>query len=182
MYFVTGNKGKFEEAKAILGKYDLEQKDIDLPEIQSLDPKEIIKAKLEAAYNVTSGELIVDDVAFYLECLNGLPGPLIKWFLKTIGNEGLVKIAKNNNNLQVRVLVTIGYAKSKEEIIYFEDTIEGKVVDERGENGFGFDKIFEIPTLGKTLAELTIEEKNKIYPRGIALMKLKKYLDKNNLP
>lgn len=83
IYFITGNKNKFEEVRAILP--DAEQLDIDLPEIQEIDAHGIIRAKLHAAFAHEEGEFIVEDLSFYLECLNGLPGPLIKWFLKTIG-------------------------------------------------------------------------------------------------
>ena len=71
----------------------MEQSDIDLTEIQSVDPKEIIEHKLNEAKKHMKGNLVVEDTSLYFEALNGLPGPLIKWFLKTVGNEGL---AKNN--------------------------------------------------------------------------------------
>ena len=58
--------------------------------------------------------------------------------------------------------------------------IDGFVAEEvRGENGFGFDEIFELEN-GKTLAELTQEEKNQISARKIALEKIKQKLDNLN--
>ena len=59
LYFITGNKNKVAEAKAILGT--VEQLDIDLPEIQELDARKIIKAKLLEALAHRSGEFIVED-------------------------------------------------------------------------------------------------------------------------
>ena len=50
------------------------------------------------------------------------------------------------------------------------------MVDERGGEGFGFDSIFEVKERGQTLAELSIDEKNSVYPRGVALKKLRDYL------
>src|SRR3989344_6958047 len=87
IYFITGNKGKLAEVQSILG--NVEGLDIDLPEVQSLDAHEIIKAKLEEAKKHQTGEFIVEDTSLYFEALKGLPGPLIKWFMKTIGNDGL---------------------------------------------------------------------------------------------
>ena len=72
-YFITGNKGKFEEAKAIIPK--LEQLDIELPEVQEIDPKQIIKAKLFAAFEHKMEEFIVEDTSLSFECLNGLNIP-----------------------------------------------------------------------------------------------------------
>ena len=93
LYFITGNKNKFEEAKAMIPS--LQQLDMDLVEIQSTDAHEIIRAKLNEALKYHEGELIVEDTSLYLSCLNGLPGPLIKWFLKSIGNEGIYNLTKN---------------------------------------------------------------------------------------
>jgi len=96
LYFITGNKDKFEEVRSILT--NIEQLDIDLPEIQEIDAKVIIKAKLLQALNHKEAEFILEDASLYLDCLNGLPGPLIKWFMKTIGNEGLFNIIEELQN------------------------------------------------------------------------------------
>src|SRR3989339_1825597 len=96
IYFITGNKNKFEEVKAILP--EVEQLDINLLEIQEIDAKEIIKAKLKEALSHQKGEFIVEDASLYLDCLNGLPGPLIKWFQKTIGIEGIADLAEKFGN------------------------------------------------------------------------------------
>jgi XTP/dITP diphosphohydrolase len=52
-------------------------------------------------------------------------------------------------------------------------TVEGVILEEpRGEGGFGYDPLFYVPELGKTMAELTLTEKNRISHRGRALVKL----------
>jgi len=177
LYFITGNKEKFREAKTIL--YDLRQMNIDLPEIQSINPKEIIRTKLKEAFKHRRGEFIVEDTSLYLDCLNGLPGPLIKWFMGTIGNEGLYKIAEKLGNNKAEAKTVIGYARDNENIYFFEGKIEGKIVSPRGKYGFGWDTIFKVSGLDKTFAELTIEEKNKISMRRKSFEKLKKFLNKN---
>lgn len=174
--FITGNKGKFEEASKII--VYLEQKDIDLVEIQSLDPKEIIKAKLEEAKKHIDGNIIVEDGSLCLESLNGLPGPFAKWFWNKIGNEGFYKLALGTGNLNVTTKVVVGLSILDEEIKFFEGEIKGKLVAPRGDNGFGFDPIFEVEGTGKTFAEMTMEEKNEISMRKIAFQKLKDYLEK----
>lgn len=58
-----------------------------------------------------------------------------------------------------------------------EGTCEGHILPEaRGDNGFGYDPLFYIPSLGRTLAELTVEEKNEISHRGKAIRALWKEL------
>ena len=174
LYFITGNKNKFEEARSVIP--DLNQFELDLPEIQNIDPKIIIKAKLLEALKHKKGELLVEDTSLYLDCLNGLPGPLIKWFLETIGNDGLYNIAKKLDNFKAEAKTVIGYAKNKQEITFFEGIIKGRIVSSKGEQGFGWDPIFKPNGFNKTFAEMSTEEKNQISMRRIALNKLKKYL------
>lgn len=173
--FLTGNKDKFKEAKEIIPY--LEQSDIDLIEIQSIDSKEVILHKLDEAKKHIKGNLIVEDTSLSLEGMNGLPGTLIKLFLKTIKNEGLVKITESFGNDKATAKVVIGYADEKGECKFFEGLIEGKVVRPRGNNGFGWDEIFEPKGWRKTFAEMTTEEKNKISMRKLAFQKLKDWIE-----
>lgn len=174
IFFVTGNKGKFEEAKGIIS--ELEQQDLDLVEIQSIDSKEIIRHKLEEAKKILEGNLVVEDSSLSLESLNGLPGPLIKWFLKTIGNEGLVKITESFGNVRANASVVIGLSIEDGSTEFFVGSIEGEIVKPRGENGFGWDPIFQPDGWSKTFGEMTVEEKNEVSMRKIAFQKLKAYL------
>lgn len=172
--FVTGNKNKFEEAVRIIP--DLVQKDMDLVELQEIDSQKIITYKLVEAKKELSGNLIVEDNALYLEALNGLPGPLIKWFLKTIGNDGLVKICNSFGNNKATAKVIIGFSTENGDIKFFEGSIEGKIVKPRGEYGFGWDAIFQPMGSAKTFGEMTQEEKNSISMRKIAFENLKNSL------
>jgi inosine triphosphate pyrophosphatase len=178
LYFITSNKKKFEETKAILG--DVEQCEIDLPEIQGTDTKKIIKAKLLEALNHKKGEFIVEDTALHIDCLKGFPGPLIKWFLKSLGIYGLYNIVEKMCDDKAQAKTLIGYAKSAKEIYYFEGEIEGRIVSPRGNFGFGWDSIFEPDKHSKTFAEMTGPEKNALSMRRIALNKLAEFLIKDN--
>ena len=60
-----------------------------------------------------------------------------------------------------------------------QNVVKGTIVDApRGNNGFGYDPIFYVPEFGKTTAELTEEEKNKVSHRGKALELMKEELKK----
>ncbi len=176
LQFITGNKGKLAEIQSILG--DVEALDIDLPEIQSLDAHEIIKAKLLEAQKHQSGEFIVEDNSLYLEGIKGLPGPLIKWFLKTVGNDGLYKMAEAFVNFNAEAKVVIGYSNSADEIYFFEGSTKGTIVPARGDNGFGWDPIFQPEGDTKTFGEMSSQEKNALSMRKIAAEKLKDFLAK----
>ncbi len=175
LYFITGNEGKFKEAKAVLdGAVELEQLDIDLSEIQSLDSHEVIQEKLKEASKMQKGSFIIEDVSVEIKCLNGFPGPLIKWFWKSLGNEGIAELVERYENREVEAKAIVGYLS--EEVKYFEASIQGKIVKPRGENGWGWDPIFEVDGTSKTLAELTDDEKNEVSMRKKAFEKLREYL------
>ncbi|MBR9701106.1 RdgB/HAM1 family non-canonical purine NTP pyrophosphatase [Candidatus Woesearchaeota archaeon] len=173
---ITSNRKKFSEMKQILS--NIEQLDMDLVEIQSLDPHEIIKHKLAEAQKHHKGEFIVEDTSLYLDAMNGLPGPFIKWFLETIGNKGLVEIAEKLDNHKAHAITMIGYSDSEGNVEFFEGRVDGKICSPRGENLFGWDCIFMLEKYERSWAELTREEKNKVSMRSKALKKLKSYLDK----
>jgi non-canonical purine NTP pyrophosphatase (RdgB/HAM1 family) len=176
LYFITGNKNKFDEVQSILG--NVEQLDIDLPEIQDIDAKNIIRTKLLEALQHKEGKFIVEDTSLYLNCLNGLPGPLIKWFLKTIGNEGLFNIAEKLANDGAEAKTIIGYARNYEQIYFFEGSVKGRVVKPKGNSGFGWDPIFQPNGFHKTFAEMNSDEKNSISMRKVALNKFKEFAAK----
>lgn len=174
--FITSNKFKFAEVKLLLP--DIVQLSIDLPEIQDIDPQKIIAAKLQAAFNHHDGPFIVEDTSLYLDALNGLPGPFSKWFEKALGDQKLADICQQLGNSNVRTETIIGYAKNADHIQFFSGSINGTIVPPRGDRSFGFNAIFQPDGFDKTFGEMTTDEKNKISMRGIAVKKLRAYLEK----
>jgi len=177
IYFITSSQHKFDEISAFVP--GLERLDMDLPEIQEIDAKAIIRAKLAEALAHQTGEFIVEDTSLYLDCLKGLPGPLIKWFMKTIGKEGLWALADKFGDAGAEARTTIGYARSHEEICYFEGTRRGRIVAPRGTSNFGWDPVFQPEGSTKTQAEMTPEEKGRISMRGEAARRLAEFLKEN---
>jgi len=175
LYFITGNKNKLREFQAILP--DIKQLEVDLPEIQDTDPHVIVREKLLAALSHKHEHFVVEDTSLCLDALGGLPGPFIKWFLKTIGNQGLYEITQKMGNTRAYARAIIGYAQSPSDIHYFEGSMSGTIVAPRGKNTFGWDTIFQPDGYEKTYAELTSDEKNAISHRGKALAQLKNFLD-----
>ena len=77
IFFITGNQGKLREVRELLP--DIQGIELDLTEIQELDATKIIRAKLAEAQKSHAGRFIVEDTSLYLDDMNGLPGPLVKW-------------------------------------------------------------------------------------------------------
>ncbi len=175
-YFITSNKNKFIEIAEYIPV--IEQLAVkDLPEIQSLNINEIIKHKLLAAVNYVKEKdsiFIVEDTGLYLNALNGFPGPLIKFMLGSINNEGIFKICQTFNEFNAYSISAFGVLNSKTNIIsFFQGRVKGLVSKPKGKYGFGWDPVFIPKGSDKTFAEMkTIEEKNKYSMRYIALQKM----------
>ena len=166
--FVTGNQNKLREFQQILG-VDLVNEPLDLPEIQSLDIEKIASYKAEEAYEILKKPVMIEDTGLYLEALNDFPGPLVKFFLDSIGVEKLSEFKGG-----ARAATCIAYFDGNHVHTFIGET-NGTIVNPRGESSFGFDPVFEYE--GKTYAEMSKEEKNAISHRGKAIKKLKQFLE-----
>lgn len=175
LYFLTGNKGKFDEIKRMFPQ--AVQLDIDLPEIQSLDAKEVIKEKLQEAVKHHQGSFFVEDTSLHLDCLNGFPGPLIKWMIDSISVKGIFDLVANYENKKAIARTIIGYTDGKE-IYFFSGYLEGEIVSPKGKDGFGWDVIFKPLGFEKTFGEMSREEKDKISMRGEAFKKMIDFIGK----
>ncbi len=79
IHLVTSNADKLREAKHIL-QMDIESVSMELDEIQETDAMKISDHKAKQAWDFIKKPVVVWDTSIYIECLNGFPGPLIKWF------------------------------------------------------------------------------------------------------
>lgn len=174
LFFITGNENKFREASSILPQ--LKQFNLDLAEIQTLDQRELIEKKLKEANKFhPEKNFIVEDISLSINHLNGLPGPLIKWFLKTVGDRGIFELIKD---YEKSALASCYVGLSiKGENYFFNSVQKGMIVEPRGSNGFGWDSIFVPDGSDKTQAEMSLEEKSKYSTRSKTLHQLKAFLE-----
>ena len=118
IHFITGNKNKFEEAKKIIS--ELELLSLELDEIQELDPKKVIEHKMKEAFKIHQGPFLIEDSGIKLFFLNGFPGPLAKWFLKSLGIKKIYELmSKSGESDEAEGYAILGYARSPEDIHYF---------------------------------------------------------------
>src|SRR4051812_39123208 len=119
LYFITSSSNKFAEVKAMLP--EVEQMEMDLAEIQELDPHKIISAKLfEARQTLRHGStLMVEDTSLYIDGMNGLPGPFCKWFLHALGDKGIFKLAQTFG-AAASAKTIIGYVDGQGSVEFFE--------------------------------------------------------------
>ena len=194
----TTNVGKIAELKAML---DLDADWLDLsyyPEVEEIkeDGQTFIENACKKAIGyarITGQWTIADDSGLQVDALGGEPGIKSARYSgeKTINDDGTLidhrNIAKVLKLLEgvpkekrtARFFCSLCLASPEQVLIETEGTLEGLITEkEIGKNGFGYDPIFFVPHLNKTVAQLTSEEKNTISHRGNAIKKLKPLLTK----
>src|SRR5215210_2270466 len=179
--FVTTNENKRREAERILG-VELEEAALgpqDIPEIQSLDFAEVAGHKARAARETLGSPphpVIVEDSGLVIGAWNGLPGALTKWFLSSVGNEGILGMLSGEDRSACAVCA-VAVAGAGGGVPIFEGVVQGEVATEpRGEEGFGWDPIF-VPLGGHlTYAEMG-ENKHKDSHRARAFRELRGWLE-----
>lgn len=182
----TNNKGKLKEINEILKEYDLiSLKDIDcdieVEENQDTFEGNSLKKAKEIS-KITDMPCIADDSGLCIDILDGWPGVYTARFLgenttQEQRNEAILEKMKEfkgeKRKARVKCIMTYYY---EGKCFIGKGEIVGKIAEERrGNNGFGFDEIFELEN-GKTLAELSQEEKNVISARKEAIENLKKQM------
>ncbi len=184
IYFVTTNENKFEEILKLFQSenvnYNLIQLNVEVNEIQTNSIQEVASFKLNSIKGQVDGSYFIEDAGFFVDIpLNGFPGVYSSYVMKTIGNNGILRLIDDFEKTSAHFSSIIAlYFKPLDKNLFFEGTIHGKISKTvRGERGFGFDPIF-IPNSisNKTFAEISTEEKNNISHRGQALKKLISFL------
>ena len=186
----SNNKGKLKEFNKILGELGIEcismndaGIDIDVEETGTTF-LENAKIKAEAIYKIAKIPTVSDDSGLCVDALGGEPGVYSARYAGEHGNDekNNEKLLANLKNIPpekrtTRFMSVVYLVLDDNTAISAQGTAEGFIIDEpKGENGFGYDPIFFSPTLGKTFAQASVEEKNAISHRGSALRELKRKL------
>ena len=178
--FVTGNPDKLEEARRIWtgaaggeAVPSLEAFELDLPEIQSLDLLEVLRAKGAEAYRWLRRPLVVEETGFEIDAFGGFPGPLVKWMLKALGPEGMARAALTVAGREGKTGAAVArcmalYLDGGREVVG-EGVERGTLVlPGRGDQGFGWDPVFLPEGESRTYGELPPAEKDRLGHRGKA--------------
>lgn len=174
----SGNKEKIREAQEILKDYEIVPINeigiyIDVEEDQNTFEGNAIKKAETIAKKLERKMCLADDSGIQIEYLNGFPGVFTKrWHKGTDREKNEALIEKLNGvpheKRKIKFVTAMALSDGEKNIIAVGE-IQGYVAEApRGKNGFGFDEIFELEE-GRTLAELSPEEKNKISARRKAL-------------
>jgi len=181
IYFASGNAHKKEELARILPNHT-----IVIPSDEGIpfDPEEtettffgnsLIKAR--TLFEITGKPVIADDSGICVDALGGDPGVLSARYgsengqkLDTAGrNRLLLSRMEGIKNRTCRFVCNMVLYVATDRFYSVQETLEGTLVTEnRGSGGFGYDPLVLVPVLGRTVAELTPEEKDELSHRGKA--------------
>lgn len=185
--FASNNTNKIREINNVLGNsfrllslkdIDLEQ---DIPEDETtLEGNALQKARY--VYNVTGRDVFADDTGLEVDALGGRPGVHSARFAGEAKDpesniEKLLSLMKDVSDRKARFRTVIALIFKEREYL-FEGVVNGKILKEKhGNEGFGYDPVFQPDGSAVTFAEMPLDEKNKISHRARAFAKLKLFLE-----
>lgn len=154
---VTSNEGKyrsFRNSVETVENLKLDRVDMDYPEDHdSNSTRKIARKGARHCFEKLGEPVIVSDGGLFIEAFNGFPGVNTGFVMDTLGNEGILNLMKNEENRKAEFQITVGYA-GPERTETFQGAMKGHITrKKRGEEGFGFDPVFQPDGFEKTLAE-----------------------------
>ena len=191
LLIATNNQGKVAEIKAIFtGLYDevVSLKDIGL-EIETVEDGDTFEAnamkKAEEAFQASGIDTLADDSGLCVDALYGHPGVRSARYAgeSATNKENYEKLLDAMKDVEddertARFVCTVALVRAGKPTVVAQGKCEGVIGDKPvGGGGFGYDPCFFLPEYGKTMAELTPEEKNAISHRGKALERMRQILD-----
>ncbi|MBT3887794.1 MAG: RdgB/HAM1 family non-canonical purine NTP pyrophosphatase [Nitrosomonadaceae bacterium] len=190
----SNNSGKLKEFTHLFEPLEIKvfpQSVFNVAEVEEPFQTFIENALVKArhASKQTGLPALADDSGICVDVLNGRPG------VYSARYAGEPKSDQRNNQLLIEnlrtkqdrrahyycIIVLVRYADDPQPIITDGSWYGRIVLEPRGTGGFGYDPYFYLPDLGKTAAELPIEDKNLISHRGKALMRLTRYINEEAL-
>lgn len=182
----TKNKGKIKEFTRMFSSWDVRvltmEDDLDLPDvIEDGDTFEAnARKKAEEIMAATGLPALADDSGLEVDALDGRPGVYSARFAgeqasDADNNAKLVSLMEQvpEEDRQARFVSVLAFALPAGETLLARGTCEGRItLEAAGTNGFGYDPHFYMPEAGRTMAELSPDEKNAVSHRGAAVRKL----------
>jgi len=191
MIFATNNSGKLKQLKDLAQGYDVVGLkeygiNIDIDE-DGTTPEENAIKKATTIYEKTKQSVVADDSGLFIDFFDGWPGVYTHRFLLDATDEQrndaiIEKMVNVDENLRTaKVICVLALCDKMGKVYTFKGEVKCTIAHkQKGENFFGFDSIVVLPD-GRTLAELTDEEKEKVNARSIAFKKMLKFISENNI-
>lgn len=187
LLFATGNKDKLKEVKKMLANDSIKMPiDIGISNFDVVEDGNTLEEnsykKASALYQLTGRAVFADDTGLFVKALDNRPGVHSHRYASANATyednrKKLLDELSNKDDRSAYFETVISYINLKGEVFRFIGRLDGYISEiEKGSGEFGYDKIFIPENSQKSLAEMTIEEKNQISHRARAMAKFKKFL------
>lgn len=192
LLIATENPGKVKEIEALLQGLDVTlltpgSLGLDLKVVEDGKTYRENAGKKAIAHAKASGLIsVADDSGLEVDALDGQPGLYSARYSPLPGATDADRRAYLLKNLRgkpqpwtAHFHATIAIATPQGDLHFADGDCQGEIIpDERGDNGFGYDPIFLVKALNRTMAELSLDEKNRLSHRALAIQNAKPVLQK----
>jgi len=187
----SNNKDKLSEIRKVFENEDLRilsLKNIGI-EIEVIEDQETLEGnalkKAKEIFQISEIPTISDDTGLFVKALNDEPGVYSSRYAgeNVTYDDNCQKLIRNMKGIpetkrEAYFKTVICFYVKRDKYYFFEGTCNGKIINiKRGEEGFGYDPLFIPDGYKNTFAEMNKDEKNEISHRGMALLKLKEFID-----
>jgi len=174
IFLLTGNLGKLKEIKRWLDPLGIEVKIMkkEFVEVQADTLEEVIHFGVGHLVESEGVDVpfIKDDSGLFIRALEEFPGVYSSYVQRTVGNQGILRLMEGIEDRRARFRTVIGLYLPSRGLSIFTGECHGTITKEiRGKQGFGYDPIFVPDGEERTFAEMSIEEKNSMSHRVLAL-------------
>jgi XTP/dITP diphosphohydrolase len=179
LIYVTGNKTKFEVAAKVFANTEITllQEKLDTPEIQSKSVQEVATYSAKWASKKLNKPVIVTDAGFYIQALNGFPGPFIKYVNEWFSAKDYINLMRDTNNRTVTIQDCLVYCHPNEEPIVFTGLYNGKLANEPSEkSGTSIEKVFIPEGFDVPISDVLAEKMISYWSKGEIMNKFKEYI------
>ncbi len=152
LLFATSRPEKADEARRF--GFAVERIAVDLPEIQSIDPGDIVEAKVRGAYEKLERPVLVEDSGLSIRAWGGFPGALVRWLEKGAGVGAIPRMLASWEDRRATAICVVALFDGAR-LVSARGECEGSIAPSpRGADGFGWDSIFIPEGADRTFAEL----------------------------
>lgn len=179
LVYITGNDVKFSVASQAFTNTGivLLQKNLSTPEIQSRSVQEVAMYSASWASKQLDQPVMVTDAGFYIQALNGFPGPFIKFVNEWFSADDYINLMQGKTNRTLIIQDCLAYCHPDEKPVVFTGSYRGKLANQPSKKcGTSIEQIFIPEGFNVPISEIPAEEMISYWSNGEILTNFKKYL------